>query len=369
MISSSQVLHLELGVAVYTPLEGASYLPLPPKIKNKKAVLNIQNEDLKCFLWSILAAKHPVHWRDHPHRVNHYTRYEAELNMQGIEYPVKDSQLKKFERQNEDISVSVLGYEQDELFPLYITKEKKELHVNLLLYSQGDQRHYCLIRDLDRLLASLTRNNNHMYHCMYCLHGFVRQDLLEDHEPHCGRHGPQKIKLPDEDQATLTFKEVQKQLKVPFIIYADFESILVECDSTPLKDHASGTQKTQHHQPCGFGYTVVSTVDQYNQAPVVYRGEDCVDQFLENLLREEKRISEILKVVEPMVITEDQERAFQQSEDCHICGDPLGADRVRDHDHLTGLYRGPAHNECNINYKFTGKIPVVLHNLVGMTVI
>ena len=109
----------------------------------------------------------------------------------------------------------------------------------------------------------------------------------------------------------------------------------------------------------------MSTVDQYNQAPVVYRGEDCVDHFLENLLQEEKRISEILKVVEPMVITEDQERAFQQSGDCHICGDPLGADRVRDHDHLTGLYRGPAHNECNINYKFTGKIPVVLHNLRG----
>ena len=224
-------------------LEGASYLPLPKKIKNKKAVLNIQNEDLKCFLWSILAAKYPVHWRDHPHRVNHYTRYEAELNMQGIEYPVKDSQLKNFEKQNEDISVSVLGYEQDELVPLYITKEKKELHVNFLLYSQGDQRHYCLIRDLDRLLASLTRNNNHMYHCMYCLHGFVRQDLLEDHEPHCGRHGPQKIKLLDEDQATLTFKEVQKQLKVPFIIYADFESILVECDSTPLKDLQVGLKK------------------------------------------------------------------------------------------------------------------------------
>ncbi|KAK3731226.1 hypothetical protein QZH41_004694 [Actinostola sp. cb2023] len=345
--------------------EPCSYLPLPQKIKNKKAVLNIQNQDPKCFLWSVLAAKHPVDRRDQPHRVNHYLPYESELNMTGMEYPVKVSQLKKFERQNPTISVNVLGYEQDELFPLYITKEKQVGHVNLLLYSQNDKRHYCLIRDFSRLMGSLTRHNGHMYYCMYCLHGFVRQDLLEDHEPHCGRHGPQKIRLPDEYHATLAFKEVQKQLKVPFIIYADFESILVECDSTPLKDHASGTQKTQHHQPCGFGYTVVSTVDQYNQAPVVYRGEDCVDQFLESLLEEEKRINEILKVVEPMVITGDEERVFQQAEDCHICGDPLGADRVRDHDHLTGLYRGPAHNECNINYKFTEKIPVVLHNLRG----
>ena len=51
---------MDLGVAVYTPLEGASYLPLPKKIKDKKAVLNIQNKDQKCFLWSVLMAKHPV---------------------------------------------------------------------------------------------------------------------------------------------------------------------------------------------------------------------------------------------------------------------------------------------------------------------
>ena len=157
----------------------------------------------------------------------------------------------------------MFGYEEQELFPLYVTKEKKELHVNLLLYSQDDKRHFCLIRNLDRLLDSMSRDGHRMYHCVYCMHGFVRQDLLVAHEPYCGRHGPQKIKMPDEDQTTLAFKEVQKQLKVPFMIYADFESLLVECDNAPLEDHVSGTRKTQHHKPCGFGYTVVSTVEGF----------------------------------------------------------------------------------------------------------
>jgi hypothetical protein len=76
-------------------------------------------------------------------------------------------------------------------------------------------------------------------------------------------------------------------------------------------------------------------------------------------------ISEVLKHVEPMVISSEQEQAFQEASVCHICKLDLGADRVRDHDHLTGEYRGAAHNECNLNYKFTGKIPVVLHNLRG----
>ncbi|KAK3742158.1 hypothetical protein QZH41_020479, partial [Actinostola sp. cb2023] len=202
-----KVLHLDLGVIAYKPVEGASYLPLPKKIKNKKAVLNVQNDELKCFLWSVLAAKHPIHWRDHPHRVNHYKPYESELNMVGIDYPVKIDQVKKFERENPTISVSVFGFEEQELFPLYITKDKKELHVNLLLYSQDTRRHYCLIRNLDRLLHSLSRHHGRMYHCNYCMHGFVRQDLLDDHEPHCGRHGPQKIKLPDEDHTTLQYTE------------------------------------------------------------------------------------------------------------------------------------------------------------------
>jgi uncharacterized protein YbaR (Trm112 family) len=204
-----------------------------------------------------------------------------------------------------------------------------------------------------------------MCHCEYCFHGFVREELLEAHEPHCRRHGAQKIRLPDEDQTTLAYKEVHKQLKVPLIIYTDVESILVKCETTPLDAHVSGTQKIQNHQPSGFCYTIVSTVEDFCQPPVVYRGVDVVDKFLDCLLEEERQISELLKMLLPMNITEGQEREFQDASDCHICRGPLGADRVRDHDHLTGKYRGAAHNDCNLNYTFTENIPVVLHNLRG----
>jgi hypothetical protein len=90
------------------PLSGSNYLPLPGEaLKDKKAILNIQNEDNTCFLWSALAAKHPVHRRDQPHRVTHYQRYKAELNMEGIDYPVIITQLENIERQNEGLSVNV----------------------------------------------------------------------------------------------------------------------------------------------------------------------------------------------------------------------------------------------------------------------
>ena len=75
-----------------------------------------------------------------------------------------------------------------------------------------------------------------------------------------------------------------------------------------------------------------------------------------------------------MHLTREEEQAFQHAQDCHICDQPLGADRVRDHDHLTGDYRGAAHNECNLALKykkvndrmeFSFVIPVVFHNLRG----
>ena len=50
-----EVLYLKLMMAKYVPLKGSQYIDLPPKVKNLKAVINIQNDDDKCFLWSVLA--------------------------------------------------------------------------------------------------------------------------------------------------------------------------------------------------------------------------------------------------------------------------------------------------------------------------
>ena len=53
---------------------------------------------------------------------------------------------------------------------------------------------------------------------------------------------------------------------------------------------------------------------------------------------------------------------------CHICNEELGKDRVRDHCHLTGMFRGAAHEICNLKYKVPKFFPVVFHNLSGYVV-
>ena len=58
---------------------------------------------------------------------------------------------------------------------------------------------------------------------------------------------------------------------------------------------------------------------------------------------------------------------FKKANECHICDNGYtGKDvRVRDHCHITGQHRGSAHQDCNLNFRLTDKIPVVFHNLRG----
>jgi len=97
-----------------------------------------------------------------------------------------------------------------------------------------------------------------------------------------------------------------------------------------------------------------------------YRGENAAYHFVESLVELEKEICKIMYKNVKMIITDEQEIEFQQAVDCHICKKALENDRVRDHCHITGLYRGPAHNKCNIFYDYKNTlIPVFFHNLKG----
>ena len=63
----------------------------------------------------------------------------------------------------------------------------------------------------------------------------------------------------------------------------------------------------------------------------------------------------------------EEEERFQLSNSCWICDKlfDVGDDKVRDHCHITGKYRGAAHWSCNINLKLSKKVPAIFHNLRG----
>ena len=68
-----------------------------------------------------------------------------------------------------------------------------------------------------------------------------------------------------------------------------------------------------------------------------------------------------------MIISEEEEHLFQQSNSCWIYEKLIDNDdkKVRYHCHVTGKFRGAAHWSCNINLQLTKKVPVIFHNLRG----
>ena len=91
-----------------------------------------------------------------------------------------------------------------------------------------------------------------------------------------------------------------------------------------------------------------------------------VYRFIEQILNECDYCKKIVKSILIKMSAEEEER-FQLSNSCWICDKlfDVGDDKVRDHCHITGKYRGAAHWSCNINLKLSKKVPAIFHNLRG----
>ena len=81
------------------------------------------------------------------------------------------------------------------------------------------------------------------------------------------------------------FRNYHKMLKCPFVIYCTVKS-----DKT-----TSYSTEYQHHQVCSYAYKVVCQDSQYTKPLRLYRGENAVLNFLENLLKENEEIQEVIK--------------------------------------------------------------------------
>ena len=110
---------------------------------------------------------------------------------------------------------------------------------------------------------------------------------------------------------------------------------------------------------------VVNRIDKTSR-PYLYRGEDCMEQFVNQLAEIKTDIFNKMNVNKPMDITNEQEIEFRKATRCSICNKHFKPDneKVRDHCHFTGQYRGAAHNKCNLDYSFKfSEIPIFFHNL------
>ena len=223
------------------------YIPLPDLLAGKQAIINMKNEnDDECFKWCIGKSQNPV--EKNAERITSLLRKqcEEEFDWSGISFPVGWRDIDKFERNN-DISINVLGLVENKIVTLRKTKHKKEKHVILFKLKNAKTEHFAWVKNLNRLSFGIDSKHRDQRHvCDGCLNSFASEKTLEVHQEFCVHDGVRAI-LPPEG-SIMKFKKHEATTEVPFVIFADFESIL-----KPFSiDIGEKTRQIQHHIPCSF---------------------------------------------------------------------------------------------------------------------
>ncbi|CAD6233577.1 GSCOCG00012283001-RA-CDS [Cotesia congregata] len=234
--------------------------------------------------------------------------------------------------------------------------------------------HYTLIKNLSRLVCSqITKSCSNLWLCDRYLCHFEFQKSFEKHKLDCLKCNNVGLKLPNgekEDDKILSLKDFKHIDKVPFIIYADLECVLVHENDCESEETNKPTSKHMNkHIPHSAAYYRHCDYDNSLSKFEINRAPDCITWLVKQFESISRKVDGLLKnVVKMTPLSVEEENYFNNAENCHICGGLFKSPdktRCRDHRHLTGAIRGPSHQACNLNYKQSHIIPVVFHNSSG----
>ena len=314
------IINLELHTVEWVPLRGSSYIELPKWLKDKKAIINMKNDDNKCFIWCVLRVLYPKD--DHPERLDKTFKSKIEtLNTTGIEYPVTLPDIKKFECLNSNKSITVFGYnEKDKVYPLRISEHSnRSCKIKLLLVEKEGVSHYCLIESFSRLVSSqVSKDKGKSFLCERCLNPFLTEESLNKHKEYCNTNECIKVVMPEKGKNDIVkFKNYCNSEKVPFIIYADTESLIKPIQSCEPNPQSSYTKKYQKHEPINFSYYTKCFDDNVFEPRLrSYTGEDAMQKFEESLEKDVKEIANI--PAKKMIFRKEESERFNKETKCWI---------------------------------------------------
>ena len=180
------------------------------------------------------------------------------------------------------ICINVFDHENVLVFPIYVSRQKFEDFMDLLLLIDDEESHYMYIKDFNKFMFHETKNKNKKWFFKLCLQCFSKENVLIKHKEDClSINGEQSVQL---EEGTIEFQNYFKQMPVPFKIYADFE-----CNLERAKVMKALTQKKyQCHIPCSYAYKVVCTDNRFSKPIVVCRGKNAAYEFIKAIFKEYK---------------------------------------------------------------------------------
>ena len=216
----------------------------------------------------------------------------------------------------------------------------KDNVIDLLIY----KNHYALIKKLHVFLG----DHNKSFVCRRCLNSYTCENALINHKEKCGDDNICTIRT--SNKSHLYWKKHFHKNPIYFRIYADFEADN-EKDNSKIGNKTTNIYK---QIPVLNGYYIISELEDvlesgYYETPLGY---DNVDWFVKEVIKLENKMTFYCKnTKKDIIMTQEDEEKYKNNNICRFCEKTIESDKVRDHCHLTGKYRGPAHNTCNINVK------------------
>ena len=185
--------------------------------------------------------------------------------------------------------------------------------------------------------------------------------MLINHKQKCGKDNITTLRTSNESH--LHWKKHFHKNLLYFRIYADFEA-----DNE--KDNSSIGNKTTNiykQNPVLNGYHIISELEDvlksdYYKSPLGY---DNLDWFVDEVIKLENKMAFYFKNTKKDInMTDEDDEDYRNNDNCRFCEKEIITDKVKDHCHLTGKYRGPAHSKCNISVtqKQSSFIPFIFHN-------
>ena len=157
-------------------------------------------------------------------------------------------------------------------------------------------------------------------------------------------------------------------MKVPFIVYADLESLLEKMSTCHSNLEKLSTTKINKHIASSYSLFTHCSFDTTKNKFDYYRDKNCMKNFCLDLREHATKIINYAKK-EMMKLTKEERKMHRKQNVSYICKKEFSTDdnnkkyhKVKDHCHYTRKYRGAAHDICNLRYKIPKEIPVVLHN-------
>ena len=294
-------------------LDGTSYVKIPLR---SNTILNVQNIDKYCFIWSILASLYPCE-NTHPSRVNNYLQYLSELNFQKFDFTngFKCSDVHRFDELN-NLSVNIyeLNFYQDgdnwqhNLIPIENSKNESDNVIDLLIY----KNHYALFKKLHVFLG----NDNKSFVCRRCLKSYTCENALINHKEKCGDDNICTIRTSNESQ--LYWKKHFHKNPLYFRIIADFEAD----NETDGSNIGNKTTNIYNQNPVLNGYYIISELEEvlesgFCESPLGY---DMVDCFVKEVIKLENKMACYFKnTKKDIVMTKDDEEDYRKIHSCRFC--------------------------------------------------